>query len=382
MSAVRALFLKISVQDADAGQRKDMNDPEEIYRLLAQKHGFESSQTYLRVLRFLITPVQARIAAGLPGDAGEIAARTNLDLSLVRTNLEELLRKGVVVPRDYSNPDYFIFCKYAERLWEVSESLEGLDIYTEDEKRQLFFLWEDWKKTDYADMTARRWHDLKRMGINGLRIVPACKAVKDLPGLLPYEDPREIIKAQPLITVVSCSCRKHKKMIGDPCKKSDSDANCLQFARSAEYSLIRGHGRRISVDEALHIADRNEDEGLVHQWMNTARVEAAQPYALCSCCRCCCTVWHAADIRDVPNDEVFAKSRFEARVDTSLCNGCQDCIDRCQFDAIDMVKVEGERKLKAGVDPEKCWGCGVCTIACPTGALTMHTVRPPEHIPA
>ena len=249
-----------------------------------------------------------------------------------------------------------MFCKYAERLWEVSESLLGLDIYTEEEMKRLFSLWEDWKKTDYADMTAERWRNLQAMGIHGLRIVPAYKAILDSPQILPYEDPREIVRAQPLITVVSCSCRKHKKMIGNPCRKSQAEANCLQFAKSAEYTLSRGHGRRISVDEALAIVDRNEDDGLVHQWMNHAKIEAAQPYALCSCCRCCCTIWHAADIRNVPNDAMFAKSRYEARVEADLCMGCEDCLERCQFDAIEMRQVEGSGQLKAVVDPAEVLG--------------------------
>jgi len=293
-----------------------------------------------------------------------------------------MYRKGVIMPTDYRTMDSFIFCKHAERMWEVSESLMGLDIYTEDDKKELFRLWDDWKETDYADMTAERWHNLKAMGIQALRIVPAYKSIVDSPEILPHEDPREIVRVQPLVTVVSCSCRQHTKMMGRPCRKSDSDANCLQFAKSAEYSLSRGHGRRVSVDEALAILDRNEEDGLVHQWMNHSKIEAAQPYALCSCCRCCCTIWHAADIRSVPNEEIFAKSRYEARVDPELCNGCEDCVDRCQFDATSMREVEGSTWSKAMVDPEKCWGCGVCTIVCPTNALRMHLVRPPEHIPA
>jgi heterodisulfide reductase subunit A-like polyferredoxin len=116
--------------------------------------------------------------------------------------------------------------------------------------------------------------------------------------------------------------------------------------------------------------------------MNHSKIEAAQPYALCSCCHCCCTIWHAADIRDVPNDAIFAKSRYEARVEADLCMGCEDCLERCQFDAIEMQRVEGSGQLKAVVDPQKCWGCGVCTIICEPQALQMHLVRPPEHIPA
>ena len=359
-----------------------MTENKDAYSFLAEKHGFGSSQTYLRVLRFLMTPEQAEMVTRLPGSPEEIVQKTGLKLALVKKNLDELYRKGVIVLKDYKVPDNYMFCKYAERMWEVSESLMGLELYSEAETKKLFQLWYDWKETDYADMTAARWHNLKAMGINGLRIVPAYKSILDSPQILPHEDPREIVRVQPLITVVSCSCRRHMSMMKKPCKKSNSDINCLQFAKSAEYSLSRGHGRKISVDEALAIIDKNEEDGLVHQWMNHSKIEAAQPYALCSCCRCCCTVWHAADIRHVPNDEVFAKSRYEARVDAALCNGCEDCVERCQFDAIKMKKVEGSGKFKAAVDPEKCWGCGVCTLVCASDALKMHLVRPAEHIPA
>jgi len=357
----------------------EQSDP---HVLLAERHGFGASESYLRVLRFLMTLEQAELVTLLPGSPEDVADKAGLDVETARRELETLHRKGVVVPKDFKNPDSYMFCKYAERLWEVSESLLGMDLYSEDEYAELFRIWEEWKKTDYADMTAERWLNLKKMGINGLRIVPAYRSILDSPEVLPHEDVREMVRVQPLVTVVSCSCRKHKKMIGDPCRKSDADANCLQFAKSAEYSLSRGHGRRISVDEAMAILDRNEEDGLVHQWMNHAKVEAAQPYALCSCCRCCCTVWHAADIRNVPNDAVFARSRYEARVDADACIGCDLCVDRCQFDAIEMQPVEGSTLPKAVVDPQKCWGCGVCTLVCEPGALRMHLVRPPEHIPA
>ena len=83
----------------------------------------------------------------------------------------------------------------------------------------------------------------------------------------------------------------------------------------------------------------------------------------------------------VPWTAWYAKSRFEAQNDLGTCDGCQDCIERCQFDALTMEKVEGHRKLKAIVDPENCMGCGVCVLACEPGSLKMAIVRPPEHIP-
>ena len=78
---------------------------------------------------------------------------------------------------------------------------------------------------------------------------------------------------------------------------------------------------------------------------------------------------------------IWEKSRYEAYVNLEDCNGCQVCVDRCLFDAIDMERPEGSKKYKPVIDPEKCFGCGVCVVGCEQEALKMKVVRPPEHIP-
>ena len=55
-------------------------------------------------------------------------------------------------------------------------------------------------------------------------------------------------------------------------------------------------------------------------------------------------------------------NRFLAVVDTDKCKGCQDCIDRCKFDAIEMEKDTHSKKLKATISAEKCKGCGLCVM--------------------
>ena len=73
--------------------------------------------------------------------------------------------------------------------------------------------------------------------------------------------------------------------------------------------------------------------------------------------------------------------RYRAVSDWELCNGCQTCIDRCHFNAIEMTKSPDSKKLKASVDKDVCMGCSLCVLTCEQDALTMELVRPPEHIP-
>jgi ferredoxin len=83
----------------------------------------------------------------------------------------------------------------------------------------------------------------------------------------------------------------------------------------------------------------------------------------------------------VPVTECIAPSRYEARVEQGLCDGCQNCVDWCQFDAIELDRPEGSKKYQARIDAEKCMGCGVCVLKCEPQALSLHLVRPAGHIP-
>ena len=53
-----------------------MNAHSDAYTVLAEKHGFGKSQSYLRVLRFLMTPEQAEMVTLLPGSPEEVAQKS------------------------------------------------------------------------------------------------------------------------------------------------------------------------------------------------------------------------------------------------------------------------------------------------------------------
>ena len=72
----------------------------------------------------------------------------------------------------------------------------------------------------------------------------------------------------------------------------------------------------------------------------------------------------APDQANLPLGLSWDKSRYLAYVNPDDCDGCQVCVDRCLFDAIEMERPEGSKKYKAVIDPEKCFGCGVWVVGC------------------
>ena len=68
---------------------------------------------------------------------------------------------------------------------------------------------------------------------------------------------------------------------------------------------------------------------------------------------------------DYGKQNSVASSDFFVRVDVDLCNGCEACIDRCQFDALKM-----EEGIST-VDVDACYGCGLCVTSCAVEALSL-----------
>ena len=68
---------------------------------------------------------------------------------------------------------------------------------------------------------------------------------------------------------------------------------------------------------------------------------------------------------------------YEAWIDADLCDGCQDCLECCVYDAVLLVRVPPSKRLKAIVDPERCCGCRLCAHPlCPQDAIMLRPIRP------
>jgi ferredoxin len=139
---------------------------------------------------------------------------------------------------------------------------------------------------------------------------------------------------------------------------------CIQINKGAEYTLKRGTGRKIDLDEALAILKKSEEEGLVHLTENVGRSNV-----LCNCCSCCCEMLRFAT--DTKTKGVLAPSRFQASVITGNCTGCGACTDICPVEAIAINADD-----TAGVKADDCIGCGLCASACPVEAISLIEARP------
>jgi len=112
---------------------------------------------------------------------------------------------------------------------------------------------------------------------------------------------------------------------------------------------------------------RAAQAGLVHCVSNNQK----EMWYICNCCTCSCSVLRGMAEMGIAN--VVARSAFVNQVDESLCIGCGECLDLCQFNALtlgDVITVQGIR----------CVGCGLCVPVCPQEALSL-VRRPGEDAP-
>jgi len=193
------------------------------------------------------------------------------------------------------------------------------------------------------------------------KYTPASLSV-DVPmqGVLPHEEMGPIVDAATKIALAHCPCRMSATILGrTDCHHSIEV--CIKYDEMAEFVISRGLAREISKDEARHIFEACEKEGLVHMVDNTK----GGIKHTCNCCGHYC--WNVGIIRrrKIPRDTLMAVY-FIRQTNDQECIGCGACEEICPVDA---VKLKDE---KAVVDLDWCIGCGVCAVSCPTGAISLN----------
>jgi hypothetical protein len=238
---------------------------DDIYKRLATKLGYPDSEYLPPIFEFGATPRQAKILEALnkvpdPAlSAEQLAEQLGLDAGAIQEDLEDLFKKGLAFPRNLQDRREWRFGKSSMQLHDAMQT--GWMFYPDPDR--LRKLWREYDENEgyrhysqgYAELTDAL-----------MRIIPAWEAVADDPNLQPFEDWREILKGMKLLSVVDCPCRLE-------IAACDRPANvCVDFDRSAEYDIASGHGRQLSVQEALDIMSSAARSGLVHNVPNTAQV--------------------------------------------------------------------------------------------------------------
>lgn len=335
----------------------------EVYNEIIKKWGSKPSERLIKILEAMFTPEEGKVLLELfaPATCREVASRLKEDEKSVSTMLESLVDRGFLTKGETQYAFHISLLAFHHDV--VGDpAVEPVP----DHIRELWgdFFYNEWWK-DFVDGY------VKRQEVTGRpvhRVWPAIGALELSPNIkpeeiLPEEDWKLFIQNSKRRIMAPCGCRK----LWAKCDHEiETCFACFDNSRGEYYLDKPGRVlREVSLEEALDIARRAELAGLVH-------------IGVCYCCPEACEILYSLD--KAKRFDLLGASRYQAVVDTEKCSGCQECLDRCYFEAIEMQKPAGSRKLKASIVNENCKGCGLCVVHCEQRALTLEIARPPEFI--
>ena len=355
-----------------------MPDDDQIYRDL-QQHldksptGFSATKSGadIRLLKHLLTPLEARIAISLSTLKPESVARIHrrirksgisLSAADLALKLEQMERKGTILGFERSYKE--------KRYRNVGVSAGGMiDFQVNRLTRDLIDDLDKYHEESFAKprtVAARR--------VAQLRSIPVEKSIplSDKYLVRTYDDVRQVVQKSPgPFSVANCICRQMKDMRSQACSYSDMRETCLQIGpEHARRYVDMGIGRYVAREEVFEILDKAQEAGFILQPENSQR-----PDNICCCCGDCCGVLQAALKSPRPAD--FYATNYFVAIDYESCSGCGACVDRCQLKA--RALVDG----KSRVDLTRCIGCGNCVLTCKTNATLLRkkedVLTPPQN---
>ncbi len=332
-----------------------MND--NPYRCLAQRldalpNGFPATEdgAELRLLEKIFTPEQATLASQLRltlETPEELAERVGGDSKALKAQLKTMARRGLISAGRGDGGVGYGLLPFVVGIYEYQISrIDG-------ELAQLF--------EDYYQQAFSRVLSVEP---SVHRVIPVDETVKTGMEVQPFESATEIVNNANAWGVQDCICRKQKALIDDPCDHPMD--NCMVFSKRPGAFENISFIQSLTQEEAMAKLKEAANAGLVHSVGNSQK----DTTYICNCCTCSCGILRGMAEMGIAN--VVARSAFLNTVDEDSCDGCETCLDYCQFDALSLSEAE----LLIEISATSCVGCGVCVPACPEGALSL--VRRPE----
>ncbi len=156
--------------------------------------------------------------------------------------------------------------------------------------------------------------------------------------------------------LLPCTCRQ---LVGE------EKYCCLNFGLIPElYKKANPdeYMEEVSVSKAKRLLREWDKEGLYHVilWSKAPYVTS-----VCNCTAAYCVAYKGRFVSGLKNS--MLKGEYVARVNEEKCQGCKNCLTRCQFGAISFNVDHGN----AFIDIRKCVGCGLCMTECPNNAIQV-----------
>jgi len=335
--------------------------PEDVYTRLREfldrlPGGFPATENGVEIelLKRYFTPEEAELAMSLqriPEPAATIAERVGMPEPEIAERLETMAREGSILRMRIDGVPYYMALQFLVGIYEFH--LKAMD-------RELAELLDE-----YLPTLMLAWEQLET---KQMRVVPVDVAIDTTAAVATYDSARELVKAQDLIAVADCICRKEKQLLGHGCDHPLE--SCITFGIAASYYIENEVGRQITQEECLAILDRAEKNAMVVSPSNAQAV-----MNICTCCGDSCNFLKSLKMYERPADH--ALSSYRAYVDPELCATCETCLERCQMEAI----AEGYDYME--VDVARCIGCGLCVPTCPSEAVSLvakaEAIEPPAN---
>lgn len=323
-------------------------------RLDALPNGFPPTEdgVELRMLAKLFTPEEAELASQLRLTREipeQVAKRLGRETAEVRALLKGMARRGLIAAGKAEGGLGYGLLPFVVGIYENQAG--NID-------KEFALLFESYYKQAFAQVmtTQPQYH----------RVIPVNESIKVDLEVRPFESAAGLVNEAQAWGVLDCICRKQKALIGEGC---DHPLDvCMALANTP--GAFEGNPviRALTREEALGTLRRAAEAGLVHSVSNNQK----GVHYICNCCTCSCGVLRGIAELGIAN--VVAHSSYVNQIDDLLCNGCETCLDYCQFGALTMTET-----AIVEVNTVRCVGCGVCVPKCPNEALAM-ALRPVEDL--
>jgi NAD-dependent dihydropyrimidine dehydrogenase PreA subunit len=338
-----------------------------IYQDLAGKLGAPVSRRFLSILEEMFTPEEARICLELylPATCQELAGRLGEDEKDLSEKLENLVDRGILTRGKTQYAFHTTLLGFHHDIADTGVHTGPHAISQSVKNLWADFFYNEWS-VNWTNMASER----KKAGGHGIMITPAIGALELSPNIRPEQIlPQENWKIQIQLAkrriVAPCGCRVIWGKCSHPLMTCFA---CFDNSRGEYYLNQPGRLlKEVSLEETMDIVHANEEAGLVH-------------WGVCYCCPDACEMLYSYTKAD--RLDLVEPNRYMATVNEDLCAGCQECVERCPFNAIEMRKTANSKKLKASIIAENCKGCGICIVGCKQKALRYEIVRPPEYLKA